>query len=95
MQQGCHFCTQNLKSVEDIIRHYNDVHGFNKDNSPTFESYIDVISKDPTKLFVEHYKYCTEPPLFDLNFKAEHLFMQAFEAFIRRQRKFVDQENQQ
>ena len=72
MQQGCHFCTQNLKSVQDIIRHYNDVHGFNKDKSPTFESYIDVISKDPTKFFVEHYKYCTEPPLFDLNFKAEH-----------------------
>ena len=34
MQQSCRFCTQNLNSVQNITRHYNDVHGIKKDNSP-------------------------------------------------------------
>ena len=72
MPQGCRFCTQNLNAVQDIIRHYNDVRGINKDNFPTLESYFDVISKDPTKFFVEHCEYCTGSPFFDLNLKAEH-----------------------
>lgn len=67
MQQGCRFCTQNLNSVQDITRHYNDVHGIKKDNSPqpptpTSESYIDVISKDPREFFVENCEYWTGPP---------------------------------
>ena len=47
MQQSCRFCTRSLNSLQDVIEHYNDAHRINKENSPTFESEIDVISKDP------------------------------------------------
>ena len=47
MQQGFPFCTRSLDSLQDVIKHYNDAHGVNKENIPTFESYIDVKSKDP------------------------------------------------
>ena len=48
-QQRSRFCTQALNSVQRISEHYNDVHGINKENSPMFESYTDVISKDPSQ----------------------------------------------
>ena len=58
-------------STQDIISHYNDVHGTNKENSPTFESYIDVISRDQM-FVVEYCEYCNSTLFFDLKLKAEH-----------------------
>ena len=57
-QQRCRFCTQTLNSVQSIIEHYNDVHRFNKENSPMFKSYIDVISRDPSQAIFKYCKYC-------------------------------------
>ena len=72
MQQSCRFCTWILNSLQDVIQHYNDVNIINKENSPTFESYIDVISKDPNQTIFEYCEYCSNPPSFDAKLKAEH-----------------------
>ena len=64
-QQHCRFFYRSFQNSQDIISHYNDVYSINKDNSPTFESYIDAISRDPGKFFVEQCEYCTKPPFFD------------------------------
>ena len=53
MQQRCRFCSQSLNSVQEVLNHYNDNHDINKDNSPTFESYIEAISRDAPQMFVE------------------------------------------
>ena len=37
---------------QDVNEHYNDAHVINKENSSAFESYADVISKDPNRLFL-------------------------------------------
>ena len=72
MQQRCRFCSRSLNSVQEVLDYYNDYHGFNKDNSSTFESYIDAIRRDAPQMFVEYCEYCNRPPLFDLRVKAEH-----------------------
>ena len=72
MQQCCRFCSRSLNSVQEVLDYYNDDHGFNKDNSSTFESYLDAISRDAPQMFVEYCEYCNRPPFFDLRVKAEH-----------------------
>ena len=72
MQQSCRFCTRSLNSLQDLIEHYNDAHGINKENSPTFESYINIISKGPKQAIFEYCEYCSNPPFFDAKLKAEH-----------------------
>ena len=69
----CRICTRTLDSTQDNISHYNDVHSISKENSPTFESYIDAISREQM-LVVEYCKYCNSSPFFDLKLKAEHYF---------------------
>ena len=71
-KQHCRFCSRFFWNLHDIISHYNDVHGINKDSSPTFKSYIDAISRDLGEFFVEQCEYCTRPPFFDPRAKAEH-----------------------
>ena len=54
----------------------------NKDNnSQTFESYIDAISRDAPQMFVEYCEYCNSPPFLDLRVKAEH--------YLRKHLKFL------
>ena len=72
MQASCHFCTQSFNCLQDVIKHYNDAQGINKENSPTFESYIDLISKYPKQATFEYYEYCSNPSVFDAKLKAEH-----------------------
>ena len=72
MQQSCRFCTRSLNSLQDVIEHYNDAHEINKENCPTFESYVDVISKDPNQVIFEYCEYCSNPPFFDAKRNAEH-----------------------
>ena len=74
MQQRRRFCSLSLNSVQEVLDHYNDNHGINKDNSPTFERHIDAISKDTPQMFVGYCEYCNSPPFFDLRVKAEHYF---------------------
>ena len=62
MQQCCRFCTRSFNSLEDVIEHYNDAHGINKENSPTFENYIDVINKDPNQAISEYCEYSSVSP---------------------------------
>ena len=72
MQQSCRFCTRSLNSLQDVIEHYNDLHEINKENCPMFESYVDVISKDPSQFIFEYCEYCSNPPFFDAKLNAEH-----------------------
>ena len=67
----CRFCNRTLDSTQDIISHYNDVHSIKKENSPTFENYIDAISRDQM-FVVESCEYCNSPPFFNLKLKAKH-----------------------
>ena len=72
MQQNCRFCTRSLNSLQDVMGHYNDAHRINKENSPTLESYLVVLSKDPNQASFEYCEYCSNPLLFDAKLKAEH-----------------------
>ena len=54
MQQSCRFCTRSWNSLQDVIKHYKDAHGIKKENNPTFESYINAISKDPNQAIFEY-----------------------------------------
>ena len=54
MQQNCRFCTRSLNSLQDVMEHYNDAHRINKENSPTLESFLVVLSKDPNQASFEY-----------------------------------------
>lgn len=69
-QQHCRFCSQSLKSLQEVLDHYKERHGINKGNSSIFENYIDAISRNAPQMFVE---YCEKiHRFFDLRVKAEH-----------------------
>ena len=54
MQQSFRFCTRSLNSLQDDIEHCNDAHGISKENTSTFESYINVISKHSNQAIFEY-----------------------------------------
>ena len=73
MNKQCRFCSCSLKSVEDVVDHYR--RAIKTDNSPTFEKYVDAITRHsyrPRQMFVEFCKFCSNPPFFDLKEKVEH-----------------------
>ena len=72
MQQNCRFCTRTLNSLQDVMEHYNDAHRINKENSPTLESFLVALSKDPNQASFEYCEYCSNPLLFDAKLKTEH-----------------------
>ena len=72
MQQSCRFCTRSLNSLQDLIEHLNDSHGVNKENSPNFESYVDIISRGPKQVILKYCEQCSNSPFFDAKLKAEH-----------------------
>ena len=72
MQQSYLFYTSSLNSMQDVIEHYNDAHGINKENNPLFESCIDVISKELNQAIFKYCEYCSNPPFFDAKLKVEH-----------------------
>ena len=72
MPKICRFSTRTLNSLQDVIKYYNDARVINKENSPTFEIYIDVISKFPNQTIFAYCGYCSNPRLFDAKLKAKH-----------------------
>ena len=75
MNQQCRFCSRSLKSVEEVVDHYKESHGIKTDNSPTFDSYVDAITRHsnrPRQIFVEFCEFSKRRPFFDLKTKAEH-----------------------
>ena len=72
MQEQFHFCSHVLNSLQKIIEHYGNLHKVNVENSPMFESYVDVISKEPSQFFMEQCKYCNDPPFTDPKVKARY-----------------------
>ena len=61
MQLSCRFFTRCLNSLQDVTKHYNEAHRISKENSPMFESYIDVINKDSNQAIFEFCEYCSNP----------------------------------
>ena len=53
MEQQCRFCSQHLRSIQEVLDHYNENHEINKENSLTIESYLDAIARDSPQMFVE------------------------------------------
>lgn len=53
MEQQCRFCSQHLRSIQEVLDHYNENHEINKENSLTIESYVDAIARDSPQMFVE------------------------------------------
>ena len=79
MNQQCCFCFRSLKSVEDVVDRYKESHGIKTDNSPTFEKYVDSISRHsyrPRQILVEFCEFCSNPPFFDLKKKAEYFLQE-------------------
>ena len=72
MQQSYRFYISSLNSMQDVTEHYNDAHGINKENSPLFERYIDVISKELNQAIFKYCEYCSNAPFLDAKLKAEH-----------------------
>ena len=73
MNKQCRFCSCSLKSVEDVVDHYR--RAIKTDNSPTFEKYVDTITRHsyrPRQMFVKFCKFGSNPPFFDLKEKAKH-----------------------
>ena len=61
-EQQCRFCPQKLQTFNEVRNHYDKVHGITEENSPTFQSYINIISRDSVQMFVEYCEYCSSPP---------------------------------
>ena len=72
MQEQCCFCSRALNYLQEIIKHYDNLHKINVENSPTLESYVDVISREPSQFFMEQCQYCNGSPFTDPKVKARH-----------------------
>ena len=82
MNQQRRFCPWNLRSLQEVLDHYKENHGIRSDNSPTFDSYVDAISRDSntsTQMFVEFCEFCKSPQFFHLKKKAEHYLQKDLE----------------
>ena len=44
MVEKCGFCSRTLTSVLELIDHYANSYNTTKDNSPVFESYVDLLT---------------------------------------------------
>ena len=75
-EQQSRFCPQNLQTFAEVQNRYNTTPGIKEDNSPTFQSYINVISRVSQQMFVGYCEYCKSPPFFDLEVKARHYLRQ-------------------
>ena len=65
------FCSRTLTSFPELIDHYANSHNTTKDNSPVFESYVDLLTKPSSEFFMEECEYCGKT-FFDGKLKAKH-----------------------
>ena len=72
MSEKCNFCSRVLSSEDDIVNHYEQEHKITRENSTTFESYIDSLLIDPLEFFVEKYNYYDEF-FFDVRSRSIHI----------------------
>ena len=82
MQEQCRFCFHILNSLQEIIEHYDNLHKINIENSPTFESYVGIISREPTQFFMEQCDYCNGPPFTDPKLKVRHYLARHLKLFF-------------
>ena len=73
MVEKCGFCSHTLTSILEFIDHYANSYNTTKDNSPVFESYVDLLTKPSSEFFMEGCEYCSKT-LFDGKLKAKHFF---------------------
>ena len=71
MVQKCGFCSCTLTSILELIDHYANSHNATKDNSPVFESYVDLLTKTSSEFFMEESEYC-DKTFFDGKLKSKH-----------------------
>ena len=71
-EQQCRFCPQKLQTFNEVPNRHDKVHGITEDNSPTFQSYINTISRDSKQMFVEYCEYYKSPPFFNSEVKSRH-----------------------
>ena len=71
MVEKCGFCSHNLTSIPELIDHYANSHNTTKDNSPVFESCVDLLTKPSSECLMEECEYCGKT-FFDGKLKTKH-----------------------
>ena len=71
MVEKCGFCSRTLTSIPELVDHYANSHNTTKDNSPVFESYVDLSAKPSPEFFMKEFEYCGKR-FFDGKLKAKH-----------------------
>ena len=70
MVEKCGFCSRTLTSILELIDHYANSYNTTKDNSPVFQSYVDLLTKPSSEFFMEECEYCGKT-FFDGKLKAK------------------------
>ena len=71
MVEKCGFCSHSPASIQELIDRYATSHNTTKDNSPVFESFLDVLTAPPSEIFIQVCEYCGKT-FFDGKQKAKH-----------------------